>query len=1306
MATFRLFLLPALLVLAAPLFGTVRYIAQSAGTVSGGSACNGQTAITPAAWNSTNESPGDISYVCGTINASAGATVLNIGWSGTSSAPIQLIFDTGAIIQAPYLNASGGIVVNGQSWVTINGGTNGIIQNTLDGTSGQNCPGGTCSVQFDSTPIYLTGCTECTVENLNIASVYVRASGDTNQYGTGINVRNSGISGASNVLIANNTIANAFSGISWSYGANESGIEIEGDTIGYTNWGIAMVSLDPLDTITGITIHDNNIHDQANWDDYPSPYNNHHSGVFIFGNQTGNGLSGCYVYNNYFYGSFGSGASPGLYLDNVSTGDFRCTAFNNVIVPSTTASGGEGGLTAQNESGSGPVDLIAYNNTLATSAASNGPSGVWVQGASMATTLENNIIYGWNYDLTTQSGASKPTSNYNAWYTGVAGLFNINGAEYSNLAAWQSVSGQDAGSISANPNLDLSTWVPNSGSPVIGLGTNLYSICAGQPKPGIGALCFDKNGAARPATGNWDAGAYQYGSVVTIPPTPGLNGFSCNPASVSQSAATTCTVALNLAAGSGGTTINLSSLPADVNMSATVTVPQGSTSTMFSVTAGTVATATPVTLTASLGGVNETFGLTVNPPALALSSVSVSPGAIVSGQSGSGTISLTEAAVGGGAMVMLSSSNSSAASVPTSVTVPSGATSANFLVTTGSVSIATPVTLTASYAGVSKTFALTVNPVPAALSAVSVSPSSIGSGQSGIGTVNLTAPAPAGGAVVTLSSSNTSAATVPASITVASGATSATFTVTAGTVNASTPVTLTASYVGVDATFALTVNPLPAALSSVSVSPGTIVSGQSGTGSVTLSTAAGPGGAVVTLSSSNPSAATVPAFVTVPQGSTTTTFTVATGTVGTGGVATSTPVTLTAMYSGVSTTFGFTVNPPPDFSLGMSPASANIAVGASTTYTVNVTALNGFGGAVNFGTSGLPAGVTGSFNPTTVTGPGSTALTIQATASASPANVTITVSGISGLLNHNTSASLTITGASSGGPPAPVSVTPNSGSGASQTFAFAFSDGHGAADISSAQIDIAGALSVSGACYLYYPHGLNEIYLASDAGVWQGPLPLGSAGMLENSQCTVDVGASSASMAGNTLTLNLALSFAAGFAGAKNVYMEVENATYDSGWTQFGTWTVAGIEESASAPAAVSVTPNSGNGAAQTFAFTFSDGNGAADISSAQIDISATLSVTGACYLYYPRGLNEIYLASDAGVWQGPLPLGSSGMLENSQCTLDVGASSASMAGNTLTLNLALSFTAGFAGAKHVYMEVENATYDSGWSAYGIWTVP
>jgi hypothetical protein len=103
------------------------------------------------------------------------------------------------------------------------------------------------------------------------------------------------------------------------------------------------------------------------------------------------------------------------------------------------------------------------------------------------------------------------------------------------------------------------------------------------------------------------------GGTVTILQTPVLSGLSCNPTSLTPSAGSTCTVAVTSAALSGGATIGLSASPALANVPATVTIPQGSTSVTFSVTAGTVSTPTPVTLTASYSGVNATFGVTVNP---------------------------------------------------------------------------------------------------------------------------------------------------------------------------------------------------------------------------------------------------------------------------------------------------------------------------------------------------------------------------------------------------------------------------------------------------------------------------------------------------------------------------------------------------------------------------------------------------------------------------------------------------------------------------------------------------------------------
>jgi WD40 repeat protein len=93
-----------------------------------------------------------------------------------------------------------------------------------------------------------------------------------------------------------------------------------------------------------------------------------------------------------------------------------------------------------------------------------------------------------------------------------------------------------------------------------------------------------------------------------------------------------------------------------------------------------------------------------------LNNISVTPDAIISGQSGTGTIKLSKPAGTGEMAISLSSSDTTAASVPSTVMIPRGAASATFVVTAGSVNGGTSVTLIASYAGTSRTFGLTVKP--------------------------------------------------------------------------------------------------------------------------------------------------------------------------------------------------------------------------------------------------------------------------------------------------------------------------------------------------------------------------------------------------------------------------------------------------------------------------------------------------------------------------------------------------------------------------------------------------------------------
>ncbi len=105
----------------------------------------------------------------------------------------------------------------------------------------------------------------------------------------------------------------------------------------------------------------------------------------------------------------------------------------------------------------------------------------------------------------------------------------------------------------------------------------------------------------------------------------------------------------------------------------------------------------------------------------------------------------------------------------------------------------------------------------------------------------------------------------------------------------------------------------------------------------------------------------------------------------------------------------------PDFSISATPASESIATGTNANYTVNVAASGGFVGAVGFTVSGLPAGANAGFNPPTVTGSGSSALTISNIANGT---YTLTITGTSGTLTHSTTVSLQV-----GTPPPPPDFT-------------------------------------------------------------------------------------------------------------------------------------------------------------------------------------------------------------------------------------------------------------------------------------------
>ncbi len=106
-----------------------------------------------------------------------------------------------------------------------------------------------------------------------------------------------------------------------------------------------------------------------------------------------------------------------------------------------------------------------------------------------------------------------------------------------------------------------------------------------------------------------------------------------------------------------------------------------------------------------------------------------------------------------------------------------------------------------------------------------------------------------------------------------------------------------------------------------------------------------------------------------------------------------------------------------DFSLALSPASATVQAGSSTTFDLTASLTSGSAQNVALAVSGLPQGVSGSFNPASITSNGgSSTLTLTAAAGAPSAqNVAFTVTGTGTTATHTASGSLTVTGGQGGG---------------------------------------------------------------------------------------------------------------------------------------------------------------------------------------------------------------------------------------------------------------------------------------------------
>jgi hypothetical protein len=440
--------------------------------------------------------PGTTVHLCGTFTGGVGQQLLIVRRSGTSTAPITIKFESGARLNSPAWSSMGAISAPNLSYIVVDGGGTGVIQNTGNGTGR--------AYRRTSVGIYFTRCNGCKVKNITIANLYVHSPNDTTVNQGQVNCVS--FVSANNVTIDHVTCHDA----GWAFAGMGNNFTLQYSIIYNIDHGVAFGA---SGVTSGFSIHDNHFYNFANWDTTINKY--HHDGVHMWGQNGGRVTNGS-IYNNRFDGDSGVNITAFVFLqDSVQ----RVAVYNNVFTTPNTRVMRSIWFHATSTSMPGGAAMYnsAHNNTVNAGTHREG-SGLMAD-SQLNFSAYNNVLMGGQSDISINGGTTLSGVNNNVYVDlasfGDRNTFGWRGTSYQTLAQWKNTCRCDGNSKFVLPSQVRfsSTGQILGTSAALSAGTNLTSISDGS----LSMLASDIIGASRPADGSWDAGAYQSGSKPARP---------------------------------------------------------------------------------------------------------------------------------------------------------------------------------------------------------------------------------------------------------------------------------------------------------------------------------------------------------------------------------------------------------------------------------------------------------------------------------------------------------------------------------------------------------------------------------------------------------------------------------------------------------------------------------------------------------------------------------------------------------------------------------------------------------------------
>lgn len=368
------------------------YVGNVATGNGSGSSCGNALGVSfldsPSNWGagSSQVGPGTIVHLCNAITRAGGSSGILTHGNGTALNPIEIFFETGAIIQAPYfgnvcqftwsgdgtdiddncfssgvctLNCNAGIEIE-NDFIVVDGGTNGIIQSTNNGSAyspqavaGSGTAGG---AQQPNQGVYVGPHQGIKVRNLKIQHIYDNSgTGQTadcyvDQH-VGLPCDSGGVAswdisiaqGSTYVSVCNNYLYDARIAVTMNGQpvANNAvdpncqsntfvnGLNVFLNTTDKHAWQMSLTNNGDTHDETA-NIYANQYGSQTNWFGPMSAY--HEDGIIM---QPYGGVANIYVYlfNNWFSGDLtGSNTTAEIFVSAIGSGsDAILTGFNNLI---------------------------------------------------------------------------------------------------------------------------------------------------------------------------------------------------------------------------------------------------------------------------------------------------------------------------------------------------------------------------------------------------------------------------------------------------------------------------------------------------------------------------------------------------------------------------------------------------------------------------------------------------------------------------------------------------------------------------------------------------------------------------------------------------------------------------------------------------------------------------------------------------------------------------------------------------------------------------------------------------------------